>query len=247
MLQEERHQIIIHQINLHQKVTTAGLCKTLRVSLDTVRRDLNELEAGGKIVKVHGGAISRSFHIPFQQPEIYAREEKKEIAGKAVQLIKDGMVILSAGGTIMLELARMIPKNLKGIFFTVSPLVALEIAQRSAVQVILLGGPVSHDSYICVGAPVVSQLAEIKADLCFIGANGFSAKEGLTEQDWDVVQIKKAIVKSSLKTAVLSIEEKLETTQKLQVCPLQSVDYLVSSLKPGDKKLARYSRYARIL
>ncbi len=247
MLQEERHHIIINQINLHHKVITTDLCKLLKVSPDTVRRDLSELENNGKIIKVHGGAISRSFHLPFQQPEIYAREEKKEIAKKALPLIKDGMVILGAGGTIMLELARMIPKNLKGHFFTVSPLVALEIAQRSTVQVILVGGQVSPDSYICTGAPVVSQLAELKADLCFIGANGFSVKEGITDYDWEVVQVKKALIKSASRTAVLTIEEKLDTVQKLQVCSLQSIDYLITALRPGDKKLARYSKFVEIL
>lgn len=82
MLQEERHHIIINQINLHHKIITTDLCKLLKVSLDTVRRDLSELETNGKIVKVHGGAISRSFHLPFQQPEVYASEEKKKLLKK---------------------------------------------------------------------------------------------------------------------------------------------------------------------
>jgi DeoR/GlpR family transcriptional regulator of sugar metabolism len=247
MLQEERHHIIINQINLHHKVVTTDLCRLLKVSLDTVRRDLSELEKKGKIVKVHGGAISRSFHLPFQQPEIYAREEKKEIARKALLLIKEGMIILTAGGTIMLELARMIPKNLKCTFFTVSPLVALEIAQRSTAPVILLGGPLSHDAYICAGASVVSQLSEIKADLALVGANGFSLKEGLTDTDWEVVQVKKAIIRSAATTAVLSIEEKIGVAQKLQICPLRSVGCLVTSLRPGDKKLSTYARFVKIL
>ncbi len=247
MLQEERHNIIIQQINRHNKVITADLCKLLKVSLDTVRRDLNELEKNGKIFKVHGGAVSKSFHQPFQQAEVYAKTEKKEIAKKALELIEDGMVILCGGGTVMLELARLIPKNLTGTFFTVSPLVALEVAQRSSVDVILIGGRLSHDTYICTGSSVISQLSEIRADLCFMGTNGLSLKEGVTDYDWEVTQVKKALVKSSNKIAVLCLSEKIGTAHKMQVCSMSAIDYLITELNPGNKKLNKYPKAIKMI
>jgi len=247
MLQEERHNIILNHVNLHNKATISDLCKLLQVSVDTVRRDLNELEKDGKLVKVHGGAISKSFHLPYQQPQVYAKAEKEAVAKKALDLMKDGMYILLSGGTIVLELARIIPKDLKATIFTVSPLVALEIAQRSTARVILVGGEVTHDSYICTGATVISQLAEIKADICFIGANGISIKDGLTDNDWDVVQVKKAMIEATRKTAVLSIDEKLETTLRLRVSSFSSIDYLITNLSPENQKLSKYSNVTKVL
>lgn len=247
MLQEERQNLILQQVNLHHKVLTADLCRLLKVSIDTVRRDLSGLEKNGKIVKVHGGAISTTFQQPFQQPEVYAKEEKKEIAKKALSLMKDGMVFLTSGGTVMLELARMIPEHLTGTFFTVSPLVALEVAQRSTIDVILLAGRLSRNAYICTGASVISQLAELRVDLCFLGTNGLSVKEGVTDNDWEVVQVKKAMLKSAERTALLSIAEKLGTTQRMQVCPLNSIDYLLTELAPADEKLIAYSKIFKIL
>lgn len=246
MLQEERHQLILQQINLHKKALTSDLCRLLNVSLDTVRRDLIELEKNGKIVKVHGGAISTNFHHPFQQQEVYARSEKKEIAQKALRLIKDGMIILTGGGTVMLELARIIPENLKGTLFTVSPLVALEIAQRSTVDVILLAGRLSRNTYICTGASVVSQLSELRVDLCLMGTNGLSLEKGITDYDWEVVQIKKAMLKSAEQTALLCISEKLGIAHKIQVCPLNSIHYLFTELDPGEERLQGYSGVFKI-
>src|SRR5688572_32162805 len=107
MLQEERHNLIVQQINTHTKVVASDLCQQLNVSLDTVRRDIKELEKKGKVIKVHGGALSPHFHYPFQQPDVYARDEKKEIARKALTLIKNGMTVMTGGGTVMLELARI--------------------------------------------------------------------------------------------------------------------------------------------
>lgn len=247
MLKEERQEYILKQLNLHNKVLSTDLCNALKVSLDTIRRDLNELAKNGTVLKVHGGALSKSLHHPFQQPSVYAKEEKEQIARKALQLLQDGMVILAGGGTVMLELARMIPPHFKGTFFTVSPLVALEVAERSTVEVILLGGKLSPNTYICTGASVISQLSEISVDLCLLGTNGLSINEGLSDYDWDVAQVKKAMIKCAKKTALLSISEKLDSAHKMKVCNLNSVAYLVTELPPTHDKLTPYSKVLKVM
>lgn len=247
MLQEERHHFILDQIRLHKKVHVASLCKLLQVSLDTVRRDLIELEKEGIIRKVHGGAIAIDFHNPFQPREVYAQKEKIAIAKKALTLVKDGMTLLTGGGTVMLEVARLLPDNLKGVLFTVSPLVALEVTQRSSVDVILLAGRLSRNAYICTGASVVSQLSEIRPDLCLMGTNGFSLNEGITDHDWEVVQVKKAMIRAAEKTAVLSLSEKSGLNHKLHVCALRSIHYLITEQAPEDAALSPYSAHCKIL
>lgn len=247
VLQEERHQHILKQLALHKKVHTAALSVTLHTSDDTIRRDLIELEADGKLLRVHGGAIAIDFRTPFQPKEVYAQKEKIQLASKAVKLMRDGMTLILGGGTVMLEVARKIPENLKGTLFTVSPLVALEVAQRSTVDVILLAGRLSRNAYVCTGATVVSQLTEIRADLCLMGANGFSLKEGVTDLDWEVVQVKKAMIKSSEKTALLCIAEKDNVAHKLQVCSFHAIHYLVTERDPSDKQFTRYRKYCKIL
>lgn len=247
MLKEERQNFIIRQLNLHNKVLSSDLSVQLNVSEDTVRRDLNELAENGKILKVYGGALSKSFQYPFEQNEVYAKESKKEIAKKAISLIQSGMVLLGGGGTTMIEVARMIPDSLQGTFFTVSPLVALELAERSSMEVILIGGQLSKNSHINYGATVISQLSEIKVDLCFLGTNGLSLDEGVTDSDWEVVQVKKAMIKSAQKTAIVSIAEKLNSIKRMKVCNLNAISYLITDLNPKDKALEGYSKTVKVL
>lgn len=76
MFKNERHAFIIKQINLHNKVLSSELSRDLKVSEDTVRRDLAELSDAGEIIKVHGGALSKSYHFPIQQNLSYAQAEK---------------------------------------------------------------------------------------------------------------------------------------------------------------------------
>ena len=60
MLKKERQAFIIHQVNLHNKILCSDLSQEINVSEDTIRRDLNELADMKKIIKVHGGALSKS-------------------------------------------------------------------------------------------------------------------------------------------------------------------------------------------
>ena len=81
MLKKERQAYILHQVNLHNKVLLTDLCEHIKVSDDTIRRDLQELAEEGKVIKVHGGALSPSFHKTDHSREpIYSYTQKRIIA-----------------------------------------------------------------------------------------------------------------------------------------------------------------------
>jgi DeoR/GlpR family transcriptional regulator of sugar metabolism len=247
MFKNERHSFILKKINLHNKVLSSQLSKELKVSEDTVRRDLAELSEAGEIIKVQGGALSTSYHFPVHQQTVYAQKEKKEIARKAVELISPGMVILTEAGTTMLEMVRSIPDDLEATFFTVSPLMALELAEHPLLKVFLIGGEVDNSAQIVIGEKTISELTDIHVDLCFLGVNALNVKSGLTEVDWKIAQVKKAMIRSASKLAVLSISEKLNSEHKMKVCSTHSIDYLITELKPKDKALAPYRKKLGII
>ncbi len=241
MLKEERHKLIMHQVNLHNKVLSVDLGRLLNVSDDTIRRDFKELAAEGKILKVHGGAISPSFHFSINgQKPVYALEAKQQIAQKAKSLFKNDLTILTEGGTTIIELARSIPENLRATFFTLSPQIGITLSEHERLEVVTIGGQLSKNAYIHTGASVINQLSEIKVDLCIIGANGLSVADGLTDSDWEIVQVIKAMIRSSQKVAVLCIAEKLNTVQRMKICDINSINYLITEANPQDPILAPY-------
>jgi DeoR/GlpR family transcriptional regulator of sugar metabolism len=242
MLKKERHSHIIKEVNLHNKVLSADLALTLNVSEDTIRRDLNEMDEAGEIVKVHGGALSRSFHYPFKDTDIYARDAKRKIGQKATTLIKDGMVVLTGGGTTMMEMVSLLPKTLVATIFTISPLVALQLADHPFITVILIGGQFSKNSQVCTGTQVTSYLNEIRFDICFLGTNGISLSDGVTDSDLDIVQVKKSMIKASNKLVFMCIAEKLNSVQRMRVCELNQINCLVTDLDPDSPVLQAYTR-----
>ena len=240
MLKKERHNVIMRQINLHNRVLSSDLVDLLNVSEDTIRRDLQELATENLLNKVHGGALSKSYQSSFDDSQVYAKDVKIIIARKAINLIKDGMVILTGGGTTVLEFVKQLPPHLKATFITISPLVAVELAKYEKIEVILIGGLFSKNSQISYGGHVISQLADIKADLCFIGTSALHPIDGLTDTDWEINQLKKAMMASSKKTAILCISEKLGITLRLKVASLDKISYLVTELESHESELKPY-------
>ena len=238
MLKEERQQTILNEVELHNRVLLTDIAELLDVSVDTVRRDVKELDADNKLRKVHGGAISLGFVQPTAQNQnIYALPQKTIIAKKAVKLLRDGSVIFIDGGTTCLELARLIPRHLQLTCFTISLPVALQLLMKPNVEVLFIGGRISRDAQIAVGAKAVHNLAEIRVDFGFIGTGYVDSVHGLTEFDWDIVQVKKAVINASKKTVLLCISEKLNSQHRYKTCDLHAINTMITELEPDNNLL----------
>jgi DeoR/GlpR family transcriptional regulator of sugar metabolism len=241
MLKKERQAFILRQIDLHNSVLSSGLCQQINVSEDTIRRDLQELADEGKLIKVHGGALSHSFN-QFHYPSnnVYASSEKKIIAQKAIRLIQDGMFVLTTGGTTLIEMARCLPSQLKATFITGSIPIIQEYMAHPNIDVIVIGDKVSKNAKITTGGEALAKIRHIRADLCFLGVNGINVKDGITDNDWDVVQLKKAMIESSQKVVCVTIAEKLNSLQPIHVSPLTQIQILITELSPDDPMLEPY-------
>lgn len=238
MLKKERQAYILHQVNLHNKVLSSGLSQEMNVSEDTIRRDLQELAEEGKLIKVHGGALSHSFNqVSYPVTDVYSQDNKRIVAQKAASLIRDGMFVITTGGTTIIEMAKALPPQLKATFISGSIPAVLEYIQHPTIDVIVLGDKVAKNSKITVGGEAISQVRKIRADLCFLGINAIDVKDGITDSDWDVVQLKKAMIESSQKVVCLTIAEKLNTLQPIHISPIQDIDVLITELPPTDPKL----------
>jgi DeoR/GlpR family transcriptional regulator of sugar metabolism len=246
MLKKERQAYITQQLNVHNKVLSSDLSQQLKVSEDTVRRDLNELSEEGKLLKVHGGALSTGFHFTLENNSIYSVTEKRTIANKAAGLVKDGMLVLLSGGTTIRELVKSLPLELNATFITVSVPIALELLNHPNSEVIFLGNQLSKSAQMSVGAEVIKKLSDIKADICFLGTNSIDM-EGVSDMEWEVIEVKKAMLNAADKKVSLAISEKLNTAQRLRVCKLEELDHLITELEPGNVLLDAFRKKVAVL
>ena len=190
---------------------------------------------------MHGGALSHSFNqVYFPTNGVYSQNQKQTIAQKAIRLITNGMFVLTSGGTTILEMARTLPAQLKATFISGSIPAILEYMHHPNIEVILIGDKISKNSKITVGSEGIAKIRQMKADICFLGTNAIDAEHGITDNDWEVVQLKKAMIESSKKVVCLSISEKMNSVQPIKVCGFDEIDLLITELAPDDPGLKPY-------
>ncbi|HUZ61564.1 MAG TPA: DeoR/GlpR family DNA-binding transcription regulator [Hanamia sp.] len=241
MVKIERQNFILHQVNLHNKVFSNHLSNQIKVSDDTIRRDIQELAEKGKVIKFHGGALSPSFHnTNTSSNDVYAYQQKKIIALKAISLIKDRMFVLTTGGTTIIEMARALPLELHATFISGSIPALSEYILHPNIEVIAIGDRISKDSKISVGSDAIAKIKELKADLCILGISAINLENGGSDNDWEVVQVKKAMIESSSRLICLTIAEKINSQEPLQVCDCKKIDTLITELSPDDELLKPY-------
>lgn len=241
MQKRDRQDVIVEEVRINRNVSSNFLARKLKVSEDTIRRDLNELDKKGLILKVHGGAVStiqKLYH--YNEDMIFNRDAKNTISKKAANLMTDGMVIIISGGTTNLMLAKQFPKNLKATVYTYSLPIAMQLSEHPSIEVIFIGGKINKKSMVTVGIDVVQLLSSIAADICFIGVSSINISNGITDEGYEVSLVKKAMIAASDKIIALADSNKLNVRQNYGVCSLDEIDILITELDPKDHKLRNY-------
>jgi DeoR/GlpR family transcriptional regulator of sugar metabolism len=86
-------------------------------------------------------------------------------------------------------------------------------------------------------------LAQLRVDMCILGTGYLDPVYGLTEFDWEVIQVKQAMIRAAKKTVILSVSDKLHSVQKYKTCDLTAVHTLVTELDPKDPLLDSFRPY----
>ena len=149
MLASQRKQQILQILAEEKQVMSGDLSQRFSVSEDSIRRDLRELAAEGKLQRVHGGALPVSEAIaPIETRKNVQIASKQSIAQRAVELIQPGQVVIVDGGTTTGEMMRLLPDNLACTVVTHSPGIAVALVEKPLIEVILIGGRLFKHSVV---------------------------------------------------------------------------------------------------
>lgn len=229
MLKEERFQYILEKLTEDQKVTLKSLSKELKVSDYTVRRDLKELTDKGLLKAVRGGAVPHSptpHH--FQDRLNYKSHEKKIIAEKALSLLQNGQVVVFDGGTTALAIASILPVDLQITVVTNSFPVVSVLESHPSIEVLFAGGRLYKSAFASIGHDTIRFFKNIRADLYFMGICSIHPTIGVTTITYEESEVKKAIVEASKQVIALTPHERINTAEAFFICPLSSVDTVIT-------------------
>ena len=241
MLTAERRRFILAQLDLEEKVVAADLSRELAVSQDTIRRDLRELAAAGKLQRVHGGALPpTTTPLDYRSRERRAPEEKGAIARRAARMIQDDQVVFFDAGTTTLEVARYLSTSLRARIVTNSPPVAVALAERSGVEVSLIGGQLDRNLLATGGSVAIDGLRSVRADVCVLGTCSLHPELGVSVLDPEDAYRKRLMVERSAEIILVADQQKLGTSAPFLVCPLEEITHLVTDARSDDESLRAY-------
>jgi DeoR/GlpR family transcriptional regulator of sugar metabolism len=244
MLTRERKIHIQSVLARDGRVIAKALSEDLRLSEDTIRRDLRELAAAGVLQRVHGGALPASAAMgDFSARKRIAMSGKSRIGRAAARLVRAGQVIFLDGGTTAIQVAKHLPLELRANVVTHSPSIAVELINHAHIDVELIGGRLFKHSMVSVGAAAIEALARVRPDIFFMGVTGVHPDAGLTTGDAEEAAVKRAISRQAGETVVLASEEKIGAASPFVIIPLTEADVLVAdgTLSPALVEACRSS------
>ncbi|HKS32210.1 MAG TPA: DeoR/GlpR family DNA-binding transcription regulator [Enterobacteriaceae bacterium] len=242
MLTSQRKKLILEKLALAGQVQSRQLSEDFGVSEDTVRRDLRELAAEGQLQRVHGGALPASAAtVTFAERKTLQLDSKRIVARKGAGLIESGQVVMIDGGTTTSEMIACLPRDLAFTVITHSPGIAVGLADYPLIEVIMLGGRLYKHSLVAVGASAIEAMANVRADLFFMGVTGIHAEAGLSTGDYEESCIKRALAARAAETVVLASAEKINRASAWVIGDISLVNTLVVEASTDDADLERFA------
>ncbi|MBM6931479.1 DeoR/GlpR transcriptional regulator [[Clostridium] spiroforme] len=222
----ERQNKILTLLAKEKKMEVAALSQLLGVSQVTIRKDLDQLENRGLVVRNHGFArLNDSDDINQRLAMHY--DIKQKIAGAACQLIENGETVMVESGSCCALLALEIAKTKKDVtIITNSAFIGEYIRKSGDCKIVLLGGQYQREAQVMVG-PMTRKCAELFfVDKLFIGIDGFMAESGFTGNDFMRCEVVRDMAKQANTVIVVSDSSKFSQKGTVRLLTMSEVSYV---------------------
>jgi DeoR family fructose operon transcriptional repressor len=232
------------------EVTVAALAERFGVSTDTIRRDLDRLDADGLLIRTHGGAVSLSAH-PRADTGVDIRSRlqttaKEKIGALAATLVQDGSVVIFNAGTTALSAARHLHDQ-RGLTVATNNLrIPAEMSPKVYRDLWVFGGVVRFSAQATIG-PVAFRTngqtsdVNIRCDLAVIGVGAVSVEGGYSTSSLEEAAMMADMMSRATKVAILADSSKIGRTLFAQIAGLGSADFFVTDTQPPADLLSALS------
>lgn len=226
-----RQQAIVDLLITHSSLTTETLSKQLNVSRETIRRDLSELQAQGKVLRNHGRAKvihqrSRDSGDPFHMRLKSHYAHKADIACEALAWIDEGMVI----APMPAPPAGISPASCRTARCTSLPTASpsAELAKRDQITLTCSGGTLQRKYGCYVNPALISQLKSLEIDLFIFSCEGIDPQGALWDSNAFNADFKSILLKRAAQSLLLIDKSKFNRSGEARIGHLDDVTHIVS-------------------
>jgi DeoR family transcriptional regulator of aga operon len=243
----DRMRAVLALLRDREEVASQALCAELGVSAATLRRDLNDLEEQGLLVRTHGGARAMDpsdSEIPVRLRDHRMIAIKRRIAQHAAALVPPGpQSVALTGGVTTGEVARSLKGRPNMTIVTNSLTIAADCAVDAHMKVIMTGGLVRANSLEAVGPMSEHAFQVITVGTAILGADGMSAEVGATTYDEAEARTAIAMAANAQRVVVAVDGSKIGKVTLAKMASLDRLDHLVTDSTADVKQLDRIGEF----
>lgn len=236
MAARDRLILIKQQVEAEKKVTVTNLSRIHKVTEETIRRDLEKLEAEGFLTRTFGGAvlnsISPSDNVHFHKRASINIGEKKKIAAAFYDILKDKTTIVTDSSTTVMEAVKLL-KDKELTILSVSTEIFRELGDTD-IKIISTGGAFNKSTLSLQGQVAKDTIRRYHVDIALISCKGLNIKKGAMDTNESETEVKKCMIKQAEEVALLVDHTKFDKTAFAHLLDLENVDYLVTDEKPDE-------------
>lgn len=236
MKPQDRQELILAQLLEHHSLHIDDLRERFQMSEGTIRNDLRALEAQGKLIRTHGGAVStatRGFSAmsggPAGDTQPVTHSHHAAIARRAREMVSEGDVIALSSGPISQALAQELLPMKALVVLTNSLEIAGQLAHNPQHTVILIGGQMKagHDSLF--GPLAATVLERMRVGKTFVCCDGISVAQGAASNDLVDAQVKAAMVACADTVVMMALGEAVGRLALMSFATLNQVTHLITT------------------
>lgn len=240
MTREERENQILQGVIEKRTVGVNDLAQKFGVTMETIRKDIASLQEKNIVAKEYGQV---SLADPYLEDDFLKKETqdlsaKAKIAQTAIGLIPNNAVIYLDTSTTVLQLARLLTLK-SGLTIVTNSLRIGEVLSNNTNDVFLTGGKYRDKSKSYYGEWTLNALRSVNFDIAFLGGDGFS-ESGVTISSYGELEIKKAVIHQSKKTALLLSTSKLQNIGKYTYTNFSDADLIITDRKLTEDERTRF-------
>jgi DeoR family transcriptional regulator, aga operon transcriptional repressor len=248
--QQQRTQLILTSLQETGSVVVEDLAEQLKVSVVTIRRDLDQLEQQGLLRRTHGGAVSIEplFYEPFKKDRSFLEQverqanEKRRIGRAAAAMITPGETIAITPGTTTAEIIRGLPLDCRITVVTNTANIAMELSKRKDVNVFVTGGHLHGEWFSLVGPTAIRSLENMLINTMFVGADGIDPNWGVSCFSSDEAELNATMVKHSRRHIAVVDHTKLNVVANYRICEIGKLTTLITDTGATDEMIAPYQK-----
>lgn len=233
---EQRQDRIADMVRQSKRVKALALSKVFDVSVETIRKDLLDLQERGVLVRVHGGAQLRpgGHESAYDRRRLVNSEGKKAIAAVAAGAFSDvSTIYLDYGTTTYALAAALVRLNRNVTVFTNALPIANLLAESETIETVVLGGALRRNERSLFGPLAERALESIYVDAGFFGCAGIDPRAGITNHHvLEGAASQKAMAHCG-SVVVLATSDKFETVATNKIADLSQIDLLITDAEPN--------------